>query len=138
MAREKKHKSAIIKDILDTTSDLDKKKIKRKMLFALKLKQAITSSGMNNSQFAEKIGKTKSTISKWLSGTHNFTIDTIYEIEDVLKIKISEIETQKFIQPKYSLNIVVGADKKSKIKNTLIAEQYNSNVYSFQQEEIKC
>lgn len=138
MAREKKHKSLLVKDILNSTTELEKKKIRKKMLFALKLKQAITNSGMNKSQFAEKIGKTKSTISKWLSGTHNFTIDTIYEIEDVLKIKISEMEAQKFIQPKYSLNIVVGANNKSKIKNTLVSAQYNSNVYSFQQEEIKC
>jgi len=39
--------------------------------------------GKNQSFLAEKMKKNESEISKWLSGTHNFTLKTISKIEDV-------------------------------------------------------
>lgn len=43
-----------------------------------------------NSQkkLAEKLGKKESEISKWLSGNHNFTIETIAKISEVFNKKI--------------------------------------------------
>lgn len=38
----------------------------------------------NQAYLAEKLGKKESEISKWLRGTHNFTLKTISKIEDVL------------------------------------------------------
>ncbi|MBL7889351.1 MAG: helix-turn-helix transcriptional regulator [Bacteroidia bacterium] len=37
-----------------------------------------------NSYLASKLGKKESEISKWLRGTHNFTLKTISKIEDIL------------------------------------------------------
>lgn len=37
---------------------------------------------------AKKFGKSPSEITKWLSGNHNFTVDTLIEIERVLDIKL--------------------------------------------------
>jgi transcriptional regulator with XRE-family HTH domain len=39
-------------------------------------------------KLADKLGKHESEISKWLSGTHNFTFATISKIEAVLGTKI--------------------------------------------------
>jgi transcriptional regulator with XRE-family HTH domain len=39
--------------------------------------------GINQRQLADKLGKKESEISKWLNGSHNFTIETIAKIEDV-------------------------------------------------------
>ena len=39
-------------------------------------------SGINQRQLAERLGKRESEISKWLNGSHNFTIETIAKIED--------------------------------------------------------
>ena len=38
---------------------------------------------LNQKQLAAKLGKKESEISKWLNGSHNFTIETIAKIEDV-------------------------------------------------------
>jgi hypothetical protein len=39
--------------------------------------------------------QTPSTISKWLSGTHNFTIDTLYDIEYMLGIELVNVNEEK-------------------------------------------
>ena len=40
--------------------------------------------GLKQKDFANMLGKKESEISKWMRGTHNFTIDTISSIENVL------------------------------------------------------
>ena len=40
---------------------------------------------------ALRLGKKESEISRWMRGTHNFTIDTLISIEDVLGEPIIEI-----------------------------------------------
>ena len=43
-------------------------------------------------------GKKESEISKWMRGTHNFTIDTISSIENVLGQAILQIdETNRYV-----------------------------------------
>ena len=44
--------------------------------------------GMNQKSLAHKLGKSEPEISKWLSGTHNFTIRTITSIETILEKEI--------------------------------------------------
>lgn len=41
---------------------------------------------INNSQFAEMAGVHPSTVTKWLSGTHNFTVSTLEQIQSTLNI----------------------------------------------------
>ena len=59
----------------------------KKMSLAKKIYESMLKCGMNQKDFAER-QKKPSEISKWLSGTHNFTIETIYEIEKVLNINL--------------------------------------------------
>jgi DNA-binding transcriptional regulator YiaG len=44
--------------------------------------------GMSQKEFAKKMNKTEAEVSRWLSGTHNFTIKTIAKITSVLGEKI--------------------------------------------------
>ena len=69
----------------------------RKMLLAIKIADAIENKGYSKSKFAKKINKNNSEISKWISGTHNFTFDTLImlEIERNIKLINSEIETKR-------------------------------------------
>lgn len=43
---------------------------------------------MSQKDFAKRLNKKESEVSKWLSGGHNFTIETIAKIEEVFKQKI--------------------------------------------------
>ncbi|MGM9840848.1 MAG: multiprotein-bridging factor 1 family protein [Candidatus Limisoma sp.] len=40
--------------------------------------------GLKQKDLAMRLGKNESEISKWMRGTHNFTIDTLVSIEDAL------------------------------------------------------
>lgn len=40
--------------------------------------------GITQKQFAHKMGKTEAEVSKWLGGTHNFTLRTLSKISSVL------------------------------------------------------
>lgn len=40
--------------------------------------------GMTQKMFAKKMGKSETEISRWLSGTHNFTLRTLSKISAVL------------------------------------------------------
>lgn len=59
-----------------------------KMRIATTIDRVMKSEEINKKQFADKIGRKPSDITKWLSGTHNFTIETLMDIEQVLKIRI--------------------------------------------------
>ncbi|MBI5403447.1 MAG: helix-turn-helix transcriptional regulator [Ignavibacteriae bacterium] len=47
--------------------------------------------GIKQNEFAEKMKKSESEISKWLSGYHNFTIKTIAKIESELGIELIQV-----------------------------------------------
>lgn len=51
--------------------------------------------GMSQRELARKMNKRPSEISKWLRGTHNFTLSTIAEISNVLGEPIIEVVNER-------------------------------------------
>ena len=51
--------------------------VRHNLSIATKISQVLKEKGIGKSEFAKKMGKSPSEVSKWLSGTHNFTINTI-------------------------------------------------------------
>ena len=47
--------------------------------------------GLKQKDLANMLGKKESEISKWMRGTHNFTIETISSIENVLGYPILQV-----------------------------------------------
>lgn len=66
---------------------------------------------MEQKDLAKALGKSESEISKWLSGSHNFTLKTIAKIEDVLEAKLLEVINEQT------------AEKKEKIYFHIITQQ---------------
>ena len=60
----------------------------KKMRIACMIDDAMKVKGFGKKQFADKVGRKPSEITKWLSGTQNFTIETLTDIERVLNIRI--------------------------------------------------
>ena len=56
-----------------------------------KISSILKSKGVNQKEFAEKIQKSEAEISRWVGGTHNFTIKTIAKISDVLEEQIIQV-----------------------------------------------
>ncbi len=53
-----------------------------------KIADALEKKGLTQKMFAKQIGKTETEVSRWLSGTHNFTLRTIAKISSVLGTNI--------------------------------------------------
>jgi ribosome-binding protein aMBF1 (putative translation factor) len=47
--------------------------------------------GLKQKDLANMLDKKESEISKWMIGTHNFTIETISSIENVLRLPILQV-----------------------------------------------
>lgn len=93
--RAEKYSSPVIAELLSEISSAEKMQVRIKMQIAARLDDLIAESGLNKSEFASKLDKNPSEISKWLSGTHNFTIDTLVEISEALNINVEELFAPK-------------------------------------------
>lgn len=64
----------------------------RRKRTAEEIRDALEASGMSRKEFASKMGRQPSEVTKWLSGNHNFTSDLLAEISAVLSCPISGAE----------------------------------------------
>ena len=62
--------------------------------------------GLKQKDLALRLGKSEAEISKWMRGTHNFTIDTLVSIEDALDAPIVQV----YHTPVYEYEPVVAAE----------------------------
>ena len=71
----------------------DDLKIQIDLSFAIsdKIAGILEERGMSQKDFARLVGKTESEVSRWLGGTHNFTLKTIAKISSVLGCNIISI-----------------------------------------------
>jgi len=60
-------------------------------LIVNRIHEILISKGYKQKDLADKLGKNESEISKWMRGTHNFTIETISSIETALEEPILDI-----------------------------------------------
>lgn len=54
--------------------------------------------GLKQKDLALMLNKKESEISKWMRGTHNFTIDTILSIENALGINILQVAAEPQVE----------------------------------------
>ena len=66
----------------------------KKMLLAARIDDAIKARGWQKQDLAKALHKRPSEISKWLSGTHNFTTETLWEIEKILGTDLINLQEQ--------------------------------------------
>ena len=88
MNTARKHSRTIISSIKQNISEKTKENISKRMGLAAQIDEALQKRGFTNQEFAFMMGKKPSEISRWLSGTHNFTTETLWEIERVLNIQL--------------------------------------------------
>jgi len=60
-----------------------------------RIHEILTEKGMKQKDLAMLLGKKEAEISKWMRGTHNFTIDTLVSIENVLRAPILQVVHQE-------------------------------------------
>jgi ribosome-binding protein aMBF1 (putative translation factor) len=100
-------KSALDK-LLDEITPLEQAMTDAKMMIAVRITDAMQAKQWKNKDLLKAVGRDNpSVITKWLSGTHNFTTETLVEIESALGISLLNLEeksTEKLVI-QYSLSI---------------------------------
>ena len=83
---------------------------------ANRIDNLLTERGVSQKEFAELMGKRESEISKWLKGTHNFTLRTLAKISAVLDSPIIQVAAKQpnvYEQRNYSINLLLHTPDKS-------------------------
>ena len=81
-------KSDIIKNAIKSIDPHIANRVDNRMYVSARIKELMDQRGLLNKDLAKLLKKQASMITRWLSGTHNFTLDTVSDIETVLGEKI--------------------------------------------------
>lgn len=83
----------LIEELLNSMSPEESLRIENRMLMAAKLDEAIKAKGWKKKDLIKALGKTnQSEVTKWLSGTHNFTVDLLTDLGRVLEVNFLNLE----------------------------------------------
>lgn len=106
-----KYSSAVAEELLSEVTPLEMQKTRERMKLAARIADLIESKKFkNNAEFAKHLNRQPSEISKWLSGTHNFTIDTLCEISSALGVDLNALFVQKPIQVVCRYHVVISTE----------------------------
>ncbi len=86
------YSSSILGELLSEVSPKVSEKTRTRMLLAWRIEDAIKGKGWRKVDFARALGKRHSLVTKWLSGTYNFNIELLFDIESVLGVKLIVVE----------------------------------------------
>lgn len=90
-----KYHDDVLDQLLDDIKPEEQEFTNYRMMLAAKIDKAIEDKGWTSARFAEVMGKRPSEISKWLSGKHNFTTDTLWAIEKALNVNLIDLGEEK-------------------------------------------
>lgn len=77
-------RSSVIERRREYVSPLVREQVDLSFQIVDRIHEILTQKGLRQKDLAAMLGKRESEISKWMRGTHNFTIDTLVAIERVL------------------------------------------------------
>lgn len=88
MSKARQYDSPILRRIEERIPKELSEQIDRRMGLAVKIAETLRARGLTNQEFAFMMGKKPSEVSRWLSGTHNFTTETLWQMERVLNVQL--------------------------------------------------
>lgn len=95
-----------INEIFEEISTAEIKKIELRMLHAKKIDEALQEKKWRKKDLKDALNlKSQSIVTKWLSGTHNFTQDSLVEIGEILGINFFSSETMKPQVIEYNITV---------------------------------
>jgi transcriptional regulator with XRE-family HTH domain len=88
MNKPREYSSPIIRRLKAEITPRISEENERRMGLAVKIAETLHARGLTNQEFAYLMGKKASEVSRWLSGTHNFTTETLWQMERVLHVQL--------------------------------------------------
>ena len=86
--KAKSYNSPLLDKLLAERNPAETARTEARMLLAVRIADALEEKGMTKKELAIQLKQQPSTVTKWLSGQHNFTIDTLTDIGEVLNIDL--------------------------------------------------
>ena len=103
MSRTKNHNSQLIDELFDSISPEELERTKQKMLLAAKIEDAMKAKGWKKKDLIKAMGiNSPSIVTRWFSGTHNFQLDTLTDLQTVLGVRLIDVETKEMPAVAYS------------------------------------
>lgn len=84
-------RSSLIESRRQRVSSEARKRVDLSFMIVDRIHSILQEKGLKQKDLAVMLGKKESEISKWMRGTHNFTIDTVSAIESVLGASILQV-----------------------------------------------
>ncbi|MBQ0061580.1 MAG: helix-turn-helix transcriptional regulator [Bacteroidales bacterium] len=81
-------RSSVLESRRKSVSPAVRQKVNLSFQIVNRIHEVLTAKGYKQKDLANMLGKSEAEISKWMRGTHNFTLDTIMNIEEVLNEQI--------------------------------------------------
>jgi transcriptional regulator with XRE-family HTH domain len=81
-------RSPLLEALREKKDSLESQRVRTSMMLSARIAGALKAKGWNKGQLAKALGKSPSIITRWLSGTHNFTSDTLSDIQQVLDVQL--------------------------------------------------
>ena len=86
-------------EIRSTISPEMKLQMEMSVAIANRIYEILESKGMTQKELAQRLGKTETEVSRWLSGTHNMTLSTVCKIstalgEEIVTVPKKELEPE--------------------------------------------
>lgn len=86
------YRSTILDELLAQITPKEQEKVAIKMRVAVRIADLLDERSMQKKQLAELCGlKGASMVTKWLSGGHNFTLDTLVDIASALDTSVADL-----------------------------------------------
>lgn len=124
MSKAENYESNILNEIFDEVTPSELKKVEKRMLLAQKISEGIKAKGWKKIDIARALNKYPSEITKWLSGTHKFNSDTLFDIEEILGIDL--ITTQQ-LNNQQVVTFNISVSQKRTISKTNSSEIWSGN-----------
>lgn len=119
-----------LEDIRKNTPSDVKRQVDLSLQIADRIDAILRRKGLQQKDLADRLGKTESEISKWMRGTHNFTIQTISKIETALEEQLIVGVTGEVVMPEISDRLFTSITSQS-IHESLYAKNIGSFMPSF-------
>jgi transcriptional regulator with XRE-family HTH domain len=128
-----KYNDEALNSLLSEITPLEQAKTDAKMLLAVKIADAMQAKGWNKTRLMKEMGKTNpSEITRWLSGTQNFTVETLVDLERVLEIKLldlSAVKNAEKIIKQYKIDILVPFNRSEQMTGCFVSESGEADTY---------
>jgi transcriptional regulator with XRE-family HTH domain len=95
MTDSKENKKSLIASLLEEISPKESLRIENNMRIAANIADLLEKRGIGKVELARRLGKHPSVATKWLSGTHNFTTETLSDICFELGTTMPDIHKEK-------------------------------------------